>query len=490
MFTGIVEALGTVGTLEAGVSTTALVVRNCATLVVDTKPGDSINVNGVCLTVTKINSADASFSFDLTPETLRRTALGSLKPGSLVNLERALTPGSRFGGHFVQGHVDTTATIRSIRQEPPNSVEFTLYLPQTSTEQLADAFTYIVPKGFITLDGTSLTIIRADAQAKEFSVMLVPYTLEHINLGKLTVGDSVNVEVDVVGKYVERVVRTLHSNGTGVTTASSSPTSEQLASARQHALGSLPDGVAGRVTGDEQALKALEAVVEKVVKMKLEENEATPEAPMKYEFDSIEEGLKDFTEGKFLVVVDDEDRENEGDLIMAAEHMNPEKMAFLIRYSSGLVCAPMTTERLEELELPLMVSKNDNKEYMGTAFTITVDLIEGTTTGISAADRAATVRALADPKKKPADFARPGHILPLRAQRGGVLKRTGHTEAAVDLCKLSGLNPVGVICEIVKDDGTMARRDDLAVFAKKFGIKMITIADMVKYRLKHTLDGW
>ncbi|KAJ3342839.1 hypothetical protein HDU93_000969 [Gonapodya sp. JEL0774] len=514
MFTGIVEALASVAELAARDSETRLVVSGCTALLEDTKLGDSINVNGVCLTVTKIETADASFTFDLSPETLSRTALGALKPGSLVNLERAIAPKSRFGGHFVQvitpatskiychivllslmlGHVDTTATIRSIRQEPPNSVIFTFHLPQSSTEQLPDAFTFIVPKGFITLDGTSLTVIRADSQAKEFSVMLIPYTLEHINLGRLAVGDKVNVEVDVVGKYVDRVVRNLHANSSGTSTPpTGAPSSERIATAHQQALGSLPASVADRVAGDEEALRALEGVVEKVVKANFEERVAAAggaaASAQKHRFDTIEDALKDFAEGKFLIVVDDEDRENEGDLIIAAQFMTQEKMAFLIRYSSGLVCAPMTYERLEELNLPLMVSNNDNKEYMGTAFTVTVDLIGETTTGISAADRAATVRGLADPKRKAADFARPGHILPLRAHRGGVLKRTGHTEAAVDLCKLSGLTPVGVICEIVKDDGEMARRDDLEVFAKKFGIKMITIADMAKYRLKNTLEG-
>lgn len=226
-------------------------------------------------------------------------------------------------------------------------------------------------------------------------------------------------------------------------------------------------------------------------------------------FSSIEEILQDFKEGKFVLVVDNEDRENEGDLIIAAEDVTEEQMAFLVRYSrqvkllvmhltrfktslltlkttnSGVVCAPMTGDILDRLKVPLMVPR-DNKESHGTAFTITVDYLKGTTTGISAHDRTATVRALADPTSLPSDFAQPGHIFPLRYTPGGVLRRGGHTEAAVDLCKLAGKkSPVGVICEINMDDGRMARRDDLMVFARAWGIKMCTIAALVEYRVKH-----
>ncbi|KAI8967094.1 3,4-dihydroxy-2-butanone 4-phosphate synthase [Mycotypha africana] len=203
----------------------------------------------------------------------------------------------------------------------------------------------------------------------------------------------------------------------------------------------------------------------------------------KPEFDSVEDALKDFAENKFVIVMDNEDRENEGDLIIAAERITTEQMAFLIRYSSGYICAPTTPERLDQLELPLMVQRNT--EMMRTAYTVSCDYAHNTTTGISAHDRALTCRKLADPTSKPQDFMRPGHILPLRAVPGGTFERFGHTEAGVDLCQLAGVAPVAVIGEVVKENdekGEMARRDDCFAFARKHGIKMITIKDLIRYR--------
>jgi 3,4-dihydroxy 2-butanone 4-phosphate synthase/GTP cyclohydrolase II len=197
-------------------------------------------------------------------------------------------------------------------------------------------------------------------------------------------------------------------------------------------------------------------------------------------FASIEDAVAAIGRGEIVVVVDDEDRENEGDLIMAAEAATPEKIAFFVRHTSGVICAPLEGDRLDELEVPLMV--HDNTESQRTAFTYTVDYVHGTSTGISASDRAATLRALTDPATKPADLARPGHIFPLRYSEGGVLKRAGHTEAAVDLARLAGLYPAGVLCEIVNDDGTMARVPDLVEFCKEHGLLMISIAQLIKYR--------
>jgi 3,4-dihydroxy-2-butanone 4-phosphate synthase len=174
-------------------------------------------------------------------------------------------------------------------------------------------------------------------------------------------------------------------------------------------------------------------------------------------FTQIERAIDAVARGELVVVVDDADRENEGDLIMAAEKMTPEKMAFMIRYTSGVICQPMLGERLDELSLPLMVPGNENTEVQRTAFTVSVDAVRQTTTGISAADRAATVRALIDPATVPADLARPGHIFPLRYRDGGVLKRAGHTEAAIDLARLAGCFPAGVLAEVVNDDGSMKR---------------------------------
>lgn len=201
-----------------------------------------------------------------------------------------------------------------------------------------------------------------------------------------------------------------------------------------------------------------------------------------YKLNTIDEALEDFREGKFVIVVDDEDRENEGDLICAAEKITPEMVNFMLKNARGLLCAPITISRSQELDLPHQVQ--DNTSLLGTPFTVTIDKIEGCSTGVSAHDRAATIKALADPASTPQTFGRPGHINPLYAQDNGVLRRSGHTEAAIDLCKLSGLYPVGALMEIMNDDGTMARMPQLMEFAQKHQLKIITIKDMIAYRLK------
>ena len=199
-----------------------------------------------------------------------------------------------------------------------------------------------------------------------------------------------------------------------------------------------------------------------------------------FTFAPIEEVLEELRQGRPVVVVDDENRENEGDLVAAAEKITPEIINFMISYGRGLVCLPVTEERADELDLKPMVT--DNKDPMKTAFTVSIDAREGTTTGISAYERALTVKKVIDPKSTPADFNRPGHVFPLRAKKGGVLRRAGHTEAAVDLGRLAGLYPAGVICEIIKADGTMARLPDLTEFTRKHGLKLCTIADLIRFR--------
>lgn len=199
-------------------------------------------------------------------------------------------------------------------------------------------------------------------------------------------------------------------------------------------------------------------------------------------FSTIDEALEEMKKGKMLVVVDDEERENEGDLLMAAEKVTPESINFMVRYGRGLVCVPLLGERLDDLGLPPMVANPEDP--MHTAFTVSVDASHGTTTGISAHDRARTVRVLIDPDTRPRDLVKPGHIFPLRAKEGGVLRRPGHTEAAVDLARLARLYPAGVICEIMNEDGTMARMPTLQAFAKEHGLKIITIADLIRYRRK------
>ena len=197
---------------------------------------------------------------------------------------------------------------------------------------------------------------------------------------------------------------------------------------------------------------------------------------------TIEEAIEDFRKGEIVIVVDDEDRENEGDMIIAAELITPEKVNFMLKHARGVLCAPITISRCDELDLPRQVSNNTS--ILGTPFTVTIDKLEGCTTGVSAADRAATIRALADPTSKPETFGRPGHVNPLYAQDKGVLRRAGHTEASIDLARLAGLYPAAALMEVMNEDGTMARLPELRKIADEFGFKLISIADLIAYRLK------
>ena len=205
---------------------------------------------------------------------------------------------------------------------------------------------------------------------------------------------------------------------------------------------------------------------------------------MEFKLNTIEEAIEDIRDGKFVIVVDDEDRENEGDFIIAAEKITPEHVNFMLKYGRGVLCAPLTEERCHELQLDMQV--HDNTSMLGTPFTVTVDNLEdGCTTGVSMHDRASTIRALADPATKPSQLGRPGHINPLRARNGGVLVRAGHTEASVDLARLAGLQPAAALIEIINDDGTMARMPQLQEVAKRFGLKIVTIKDLIAYRVAH-----
>ena len=195
---------------------------------------------------------------------------------------------------------------------------------------------------------------------------------------------------------------------------------------------------------------------------------------------TIDEAIAEIKAGRLVIVVDDEDRENEGDLITAAEKVTPAMIAFMLKYTSGIICAPLTEKRANELELPMMVDINTARH--GTPFTVSVDYLHGTTTGVSAADRAMTIQALVDPKTHPSDFARPGHIFPLRAVDEGVLRRAGHTEAAVDLTRLAGLKPIAILCEMMNEDGTMARLPDLKKIAAEYNMKIVSVQDLIKYR--------
>src|SRR6478609_3609817 len=203
------------------------------------------------------------------------------------------------------------------------------------------------------------------------------------------------------------------------------------------------------------------------------------------QFATIEEAITEIQDGRMIIIVDDEDRENEGDLMIAAEKVTPDAINFMATYGRGLICLPMTGQRLDELHIPLMVSDYSNTSPYGTAFCVTIEARRNVSTGISAFDRAQTVLTAIDPKTRPSDLARPGHIFPLRARAGGVLIRAGQTEASVDLAAIAGLTPAGVICEIMKEDGTMARVPDLIEFAERHGLKIITVADLIRHRMKH-----
>ena len=203
--------------------------------------------------------------------------------------------------------------------------------------------------------------------------------------------------------------------------------------------------------------------------------------------DTIEKAIEDIREGKFVIVVDDEDRENEGDFIIAAEKITPEKVNFMLQHGRGVLCVPLPESRCADLGLMHQVSNNTS--MLGTPFTVTVDKLEGCSTGVSAEDRAATIRALADPASKPETFGRPGHINPLYAQERGVLKRAGHTEAAVDLARLAGLQPVAALIEIMNEDGTMARMPDLEKVSEKYGLSLVSIKDLIAYRMKEQEDA-
>ena len=197
-------------------------------------------------------------------------------------------------------------------------------------------------------------------------------------------------------------------------------------------------------------------------------------------FSSIDDALEDIRRGRMVIVTDDESRENEGDIVMAAEMVTPDDVNFIARHARGLICVSLSGERLDDLRLGMMVQ--DNTAKMQTPFTVSVDAVHGTTTGISAYDRATTIKVLIDPGTRPDDLARPGHIFPLRAAAGGVLRRAGHTEAAIDLTRMAGLEPAGVLCEIMAEDGTMARAPELVAMAERFGLKIVTICDLIEYR--------
>ena len=296
-------------------------------------------------------------------ETLRRTALGALRPGDPVNLELPLRAADRLGGHFVQGHVDGVGTVAAVHDEGFSRL--------VEIEAEAGLMRYVVEKGSIAVDGVSLTV--ASLAEGPFGVSLIPETLERTTLGRASPGDAVNLEVDVLAKYVERLV--------GARSMSTRAT----------------------------------------------------------DFSTIEEALEDIREGKMIVVCDGEDRENEGDLVMAAQFATPEAINFMAKEARGIICLALTPERCDELGLDLMSAKNESP--FETAFTVSIEAREGVTTGTSAHDRARTIQVAIDPGSGSDAVVAPGHVFPLKAREGGVLERAGHTEASVDLARLAGAHP-------------------------------------------------
>ncbi|RJN33103.1 3,4-dihydroxy-2-butanone-4-phosphate synthase [Nesterenkonia natronophila] len=398
--------------------------------------GGSIAVNGVCVSAVEI--IGDQLTAELIPETLQRTTFGGLEAGDPVNLERCLPSGARLDGHVVQGHVDGIGTLVE-RDLSDGRHRFTL------PAELAE---FVAEKGSIAIDGVSLTVTAASPagagaaqdeteEGPWFEVALIPTTLAETTLGSKELGSTVNLEVDVLAKYVRRMLTftaRAESAGASDETATSAP-----------ALPTVPQP-------------------------------KTP-APL---LDRIEVALNHLAAGRPVVVVDDADRENEGDLIFPASAATAELMGFTIRHSSGVICVPMTPERARHLDLPPMVSSNQDPK--GTAYTVSCDAGAVESTGISAHDRAVTAGALASSETEPADLTRPGHMFPLIADPRGVLGRDGHTEAAVDLCRLSGQSEVGVIAELVHDDGSMMRLPALREFADTHELALISIADLIEYR--------
>ncbi len=423
MFTGIIEEVGKVAQVTRNSQSYSLAFE--ADCVLDgTVVGDSIAVDGVCLTVTQLT--DGRFEVGLAPETLSRTTLGELVEGDRVNLERPLTPSSRMGGHFVQGHIDGTGIILE-RQRDGDSVRLEIEFDPAQMR-------YVANKGFIAVDGISLTVI--DAKEDRFSLMLVAYTQEHVTLAGKKVGDLVNIEVDILAKYVDRRPSTVDRATSGVARRTAYPVDPRWIPTNPGEPG---------VDGS-----------------------------------NIDAALSDLKRGRMIIVVDDESRENEGDLVVAAEFATPEIINFMAREARGLICVAMIGADLDRLRLPLMVAQANNISRFGSPFTISVDAREGVTTGISSFDRARTIGVLINPATTTADLSSPGHIFPLRAHDDGVNGRRGHTEAGVDLTRAAGLAPAAVICEIMADDGTMARRDDLEIFASRHKLQMVSIEEIVQ----------
>ena len=402
MFSGIVEEIGTVLDRAAAGGGVRLTI-GCARVLDDLAPGASVAVDGVCQTV--VSRREDRFVVEAGGATLRKTTLGALRAGVRVNLERALAVGSRLAGHFVQGHVNATGRVRAwapfgaAPEGDSGAWRLELDIPPHLRR-------YVVLEGSLAVNGVSLTVAELAGNRVTFSI--IPYTAHHTALRDRKPGAAVNLEVDMIAKYLESL---------------------QTPAAPEPAPGVSPPAV-------EAAAAALAA-------------------------------------GRMIIVTDHAARENEGDLVIAAQHATPAAVNFMVSRGRGLVCVPLTARRAAELDLAPMTAANS--ALHGTAFTVSVDYRRGTSTGTSAADRAATIAALADPAAAAEEFARPGHVFPIIGDPGGVRVRPGHTEAALELMRLAGCRPVAVICEIMAEDGSMAGAAELRQLAARHRLPVVSV---------------
>ena len=383
--------------------------------------GSSISCSGACLTLDEFNKN--LIKFYVSKETLNKTIFKSLKKGDIINLEKPLKFGERVSGHYVQGHVDTTCQVNMIHFIGKSwFIDFKLQSKYQKN---------LVPKGSITINGVSLTI--ANLTKNGFQISVIPKTLKLTNLNKLKKKDFVNVEFDVFGKYVKSFFQ--------------------------------PNGLYKKIFQPNG-----------IYKNKIESNKGKP-----IKYSKITDLIFEAKKGKMFILVDDENRENEGDLIIPASKISPNKINFMAKHGRGLICLTLDQKQADKLNLPLMSPNNISRSK--TAFTVSIDSKFGITTGISAQDRCLTIKKAINKKLSSKDFVSPGHVFPIVAKDGGVLVRAGHTEASVDISKFAKCDSSAVICEIMNDDGTMAKGNQLLNFAKKHKIKIGKIDDLIAYRL-------
>ena len=428
MFSGIVEEVGTIlERTDAGGGVRLSI--GCALVLDDLAPGASVAVDGVCQTV--VSRGDGGFAVHAGGATLDKTTLGALRVGDRVNLERALAVGSRLNGHFVQGHVNGTGTVHAWQPfdaapgADPGAAAASAGDGEDGTWRFeidipGHLRRYVAEEGSLAVNGVSLTVAGLAGSRVAFSI--IPYTAHHTALRDRKPGARVNLEVDMIAKYLE--------------------------SLRTHGPPAAGAGVRAPAPDPAPVTCGLAAAA------------------------------AELAAGGMIIVTDHAARENEGDLVIAAEHATPAAVNFMVTHARGMVCVPLTAERAAALELPPMAAANS--ALHGTAFTVTVDYRHGTTTGISAADRAATAVALADPDADAGDFARPGHMFPIIADPGGVQARPGHTEAAIELMRLAGCRPVAVICEIMAADGSMAGDAELMELARTHGLPVVSVEQVAE----------